>query len=96
MDEPNEHGVRDASQLSIAATTHRVKIWAIGFTEGAEAVAEELKAALNVENRCPCPLCRSQHNTSESKIRAAALAEAIAVAREIERKGWNSIAMYED
>jgi hypothetical protein len=77
--------VRDASQLSIAATDQPVEIWAIGFTEGAEAVAEQLEAALNVEN---------QRNTPESKIRATALAETIAVARKIEEQGWRHIEDY--
>jgi hypothetical protein len=94
--EPNEQGKRDASQLPFTATTGRMKIWALGFTEGVEEVAQRLEAALNAGSRCACPLCRAQHDTPESKIRAAALAEAIAVAREVEEHGWKTIEYYED
>jgi hypothetical protein len=96
MAEPNKQGVRDASQLSITDTNRPGKIWAIGFTEGAEEIAQQLEAAMNAGSRCACPLCRSQHDTPENKIRAAALAEAIAVARKVEEQGWKAIEDYED
>jgi hypothetical protein len=82
LDKPNKHEAHDASQLSIHDTDDTVEIWLIGFIEGAEAIAEQLEAALRAE---------TQRDTPESKIRAAAFAEAVAVARKLEAQQWDYI-----